>query len=250
MGRAQGRRCHTCTGLSPTPVRLPSRFHFNTALSLPALLTARARTLPQPRTCNACQLSTHARFGLLRFRSPLLTESLLSSSPVGTEMFHFPTFPHTPLYIQGAVAGLTTGHLRGFPIRKSPDQSSSTSSPGLIAGHNVFHRLLVPRHPPIALSSLSNTHVNRNYKDARVHYEVLNTRTEPRTTRDEPARHTTDNEEATTRPLPHNPTACPPASLPRKQARTRTTGTNRRTGPAPTRKPPADTREQASLERR
>ena len=209
LGRAQGRRCHTCTGLSPTPVRLPSRFHFNTALSLPALLTARARTLPQPRTCNACQLSTHARFGLLRFRSPLLTESLLSSSPVGTEMFHFPTFPHTPLYIQGAVAGLTTGHLRGFPIRKSPDQSSSTSSPGLIAGHNVLHRLLVPRHPPIALSSLSNTHVNRNYKDARVHYEVLNTRTEPRTTRDEPARHTTDNEETTTRPLPHNPTACP-----------------------------------------
>ncbi|KUJ95332.1 MAG: hypothetical protein XD41_1680 [Desulfonauticus sp. 38_4375] len=32
------------------------------------------------------------RFGLLPFRSPLLRESLLISSPPGTEMFHFPGF--------------------------------------------------------------------------------------------------------------------------------------------------------------
>lgn len=32
------------------------------------------------------------RFGLLRFRSPLLTESLLLSSPAGTEMFQFPAY--------------------------------------------------------------------------------------------------------------------------------------------------------------
>ena len=39
---------------------------------------------------------THHRFSLIRVRSPLLTESLLFSLPVGTEMFHFPTFPpHT-----------------------------------------------------------------------------------------------------------------------------------------------------------
>jgi hypothetical protein len=31
-------------------------------------------------------------FGLVRFRSPLLTESLLLSSPGGTEMFQFPPF--------------------------------------------------------------------------------------------------------------------------------------------------------------
>ena len=52
---------------------------------------------------------THTRFGLLRFRSPLLTESQLFSLPVGTEMFHFPTFPPTPLYIQGEVAGHNSG---------------------------------------------------------------------------------------------------------------------------------------------
>ena len=57
---------------------------------------------------------THAGFGLFRFRSPLLTESQLFSLPMGTEMFHFPTFPPTPLYIQGEVAGHNSGNSR-FP---------------------------------------------------------------------------------------------------------------------------------------
>ena len=43
---------------------------------------------------------THMRFSLFRFRSPLLSESLLFSLPVGTEMFHFPTFPPHTLCVQ------------------------------------------------------------------------------------------------------------------------------------------------------
>jgi hypothetical protein len=43
---------------------------------------------------------THARFSLIRFRSPLLTESRLFSLPAGNEMFHFPAFPPHTLYIQ------------------------------------------------------------------------------------------------------------------------------------------------------
>ena len=97
---------------------------------------------------------THTRFSLIRFRSPLLTESQLFSLPAGTKMFHFPTFPPTTLYIQVEVAGHNSGHLRGYPIRKSTDQSSFTNSPWLIAGYNVLHRLLMPRHPPTALHSL------------------------------------------------------------------------------------------------
>ena len=62
---------------------------------------------------------------------------------------------------------------QGFPIRTSSDQSSFTNSPRLIAGYNVLLRLLVPRHPPIALSSLLI------YKDARVHCEVLKIRARP-----------------------------------------------------------------------
>ncbi len=45
------------------------------------------------------------RFSLFRFRSPLLTESRLFSLPVGTEMFHFPTFPPHALCVQAPVAG-------------------------------------------------------------------------------------------------------------------------------------------------
>ena len=48
---------------------------------------------------------TCMRFSLLRFRSPLLTESQLFSLPMGTEMFHFPTFPPHTLYIQARVTG-------------------------------------------------------------------------------------------------------------------------------------------------
>jgi hypothetical protein len=73
---------------------------------------ARSEMLPQPPTCNPCRYHTR-RFSLFRFRSPLLTESQLFSLPVGTEMFHFPTFPPTPLYIQGAGRRHDSGF--GFP---------------------------------------------------------------------------------------------------------------------------------------
>jgi hypothetical protein len=44
-----------------------------------------------------------ARFGLIPFRSPLLRESLLLSSPRGTEMFQFPRFPLPALCVQAGV---------------------------------------------------------------------------------------------------------------------------------------------------
>ena len=47
-----------------------------------------------------------------------------------------------------------TAETVGFPIRKCPDQSLLSSSPNHIAACHVLHRLLVPRHPPNALSSL------------------------------------------------------------------------------------------------
>ena len=57
--------------------------------------------------------SYHQATGLVRVRSPLLTESLLFSLPVGTEMFHFPTFPPLTLCVQVRV----TGH---YSCRVSP----------------------------------------------------------------------------------------------------------------------------------
>ena len=43
----------------------------------------------------------------------------------------------------------------GFPIRTSSNHSSVASSSRLIAGSYVLHRLLVPRHPPCALTNLT-----------------------------------------------------------------------------------------------
>jgi hypothetical protein len=57
---------------------------------------------------------THPWFGLFRFRSPLLTESLLFSLPVGTEMFHFPTFPPLTLCVQVRVTPHHWGRVSPF----------------------------------------------------------------------------------------------------------------------------------------
>ena len=76
----------------------------------------------------------------------------LFSLPQGTEMFHFPWLAPASLFIQLEVTPLFT--VLGFPIRTSPDQRSVDSSPKLFAATRVLHRLLAPRHPPHALSSL------------------------------------------------------------------------------------------------
>ena len=57
-------------------------------------------------------------------------------------------------------SGRGDGQLRppGFPVRKSPDHSLVAGSSGLIAGSNVLHRLLMPRHPPCALINLATTY--------------------------------------------------------------------------------------------
>jgi hypothetical protein len=116
--------------------------------------SADRRESPTTPTMQRLPAITHDRFGLFRFRSPLLTESLLLSLPVGTEMFHFPTFPLPALYIQAGVTGSYCYAQRGFPIRRSSDQSSIISSPRLIADLYVLLRLQMPRHPPFALRNL------------------------------------------------------------------------------------------------
>ena len=43
----------------------------------------------------------------------------------------------------------------GFPHSDMPGSKTVCVSPSLIAAYHVLHRLLVPRHPPCALSSFS-----------------------------------------------------------------------------------------------
>ena len=71
--------------------------------------------------------------------------------PAGTEMVHFPALAHTDLCIQSAVTGV---HPVGFPHSDIPGSKPACGSPRLIAACHVLHRLLAPRHPLYALSSL------------------------------------------------------------------------------------------------
>ena len=47
-----------------------------------------------------------SRFGLLRFRSPLLTQCRLISFPAGTEMFHFPAYGSRGLFDSSTDGGI------------------------------------------------------------------------------------------------------------------------------------------------
>ena len=89
------------------------------------------------------------RFGLFPFRSPLLGESSFLSFPPVTEMFQFAGFATLHLWIQCE------------SIRESRDQRSFVNFPRLFADFHALHRLLMPRHPPCALSSLT-TNIQRS----------------------------------------------------------------------------------------
>ena len=91
-------------------------------------------------------------FGLLRFRSPLLSQSRFLSFPSGTEMVHFPEFARTRLCIHRAVLRF---YRSGFPHLDIPESKPACGSSRLIAACHVLHRHLLPRHPPCALSNLT-----------------------------------------------------------------------------------------------
>jgi hypothetical protein len=88
----------------------------------------------------------------MRFRSPLLSQSRFLSFPPGTEMVHFPGFARARLWIHRAVRRF---YQRGFPHSEIPGSKPVCGSPRLIAAYHVLHRLLLPRHSPCALSSLT-----------------------------------------------------------------------------------------------
>jgi hypothetical protein len=88
LGTPLGQDPVSATGLSPSVARLSRRLAYKVLV---------LNAVPQPRT------SFLGRFSLLRFRSPLLAESLLFSFPRGTEMFHFPRFARSLLCVQSDV---------------------------------------------------------------------------------------------------------------------------------------------------
>ena len=137
MGEPIGRPCPygygaiTLCGPVFNPVRL--RHGFVT----PARRVGTGTGLPTtPRTQPPTGIA-RPRFGLIRFRSPLLTEYPL-------------------LQVLRCFTSLRTPRPKAVPAhdgrRKSSDQSPVGGSPRLIAASNVLHRSCLPRHPPHALA--------------------------------------------------------------------------------------------------
>ena len=132
------------TGLSPTPVDHSKSFFYSITLTLKSRQTISAR--PTTPTMQPLPGITHDRFSLIQFRSPLLPESLLFSLPVGTEMFHFPTFPLPALYIQAGVTR-TLARLAGFPHSEILGSQPAYRLP------KAYRRLLRPSSAPDAKAS-------------------------------------------------------------------------------------------------
>ena len=125
------------TGLSPSLAGFPKTILLNLSDQLRG---------PNP--------GMHAfRFGLFRFRSPLLTESLVVFSSSGYLDVSVHRVPFHTLWIGVWMTGVCPA---GFPHSDISGSLDICSSPKLFAAYHVFHRLLVPRHPPCALSSLTS----------------------------------------------------------------------------------------------
>ena len=98
--------------------------------------------------------SMHAYwFRLFPFRSPLLRESIFSFSSSGYLDVSVRRVPLHALWIGAWMHGVLPC---GFPHSDTCGSPGICPSPQLFAACRVFHRLLVPRHPPCALSCLTS----------------------------------------------------------------------------------------------
>jgi hypothetical protein len=95
---------------------------------------------------------TQPRFGLLRFRSPLLTECSLLLEVL--RCFSSLGVLVTAYIFNRASRDITPG---GFPHSDISGSTLARNSPKHFAACHVLRRLLAPRHPPHALSSLTYT---------------------------------------------------------------------------------------------
>ena len=93
------------------------------------------------------------RFGLVRVRSPLLTESLICF--LFLEVLRWFTSLGSPLQPYVFRPRSPDMTLAGLPHSEIPGSMRACRSPRHIAACHVLHRLSVPRHPPSTLSNLT-----------------------------------------------------------------------------------------------
>ena len=92
-------------------------------------------------------------FGLFRFRSPLLTESLSFLFLRLLRCFTSPGLALKPYEFRLQCPPIKVD---GFPHSEISGSKRVCRSPKLIAAYHVLLRLLMPRHPLCALSNLTN----------------------------------------------------------------------------------------------
>ena len=131
-----------------------------------------------------CSANLTSGTGLVRVRSPLLTESRLMSFPPGTEMFQFPGFASPKPILFSLVIPQPFNCAFGEPNTKLNGEGGFThseiagsklahSSPTLIAACHVLHRLYMPRHSPDALTSRLRVHTTNDSTGEALHQLVF-----------------------------------------------------------------------------
>ena len=137
------------TGLSPSLRPLSSGLRLEMVRSREHR-TARPTCPPTPCVLKVRPF-THTEFGLLPFRSPLLGESLLLSSPRATKMFQFARLPPHKWCCSFSCSG--------FPHSGASGSTLACSSPERFAARRALLRPSAPRHPPYALPSFFDASV-------------------------------------------------------------------------------------------
>ena len=129
--------CLSCTGLSPSLAGFPKTILLSSSDQL----------------CSPNPMVHAPWFGLFRVRSPLLTESHVVFSSSGYLDVSVHRVPFHSLWIGLWILEVFSSR---FPHSEISGSQDICSSPKLFAAYHVFHRLLVPRHPPYALISITN----------------------------------------------------------------------------------------------
>ena len=149
-GTRSGVETFSHTGLSPSLAGLSMPLPLTTRLVTPCGIRSSRCPALQHRDCNGCDLSRSHGLGSSAFARHYSRNILCSSRYLDVSV---PSVSSTGLCIQPAVPrhypGWVSpfGHLRVITLARS--------SPKHFVACHVLHRLLAPRHPPYALSSLT-----------------------------------------------------------------------------------------------
>ena len=123
----------SCTSLSLSMVIYSEIFHY-------------PYPIPRPGPCNPLR---NGGFRLFRFRSPLLTESLMISFPGVTKMFQFTPCPAKRYYPDKSKLFMFGSRVKrgGLPHSETAGSKVYGTSPTSIAAVCVLPRSKPPRHP-------------------------------------------------------------------------------------------------------